>query len=244
MVNNIKVYTHTRLDTNAIFYIGIGSEKRPYSKKDRNNWWKNITNKTTYKIDIIHENLSWIEACKIEKELINFYGRKDLGLGELVNMTDGGDGAKGIKSSLETRKKISNALFGNTYASGNKGKQKSESHKKNMSISALGKKKGPMSQEHKNKLSKSNTGRLTSIETRKKLSDSNKGKTRSLIIKEKLSKIRIQKNDYIIKCVDTNEKFNSFKEASNHFNVSYQAIRQSIINKHLCKGLLFEKEYK
>lgn len=36
---------------------------------------------------------------------------------------------KGLKSTLEHRAKISAALMGNTYASGNKGKPKSEAHK-------------------------------------------------------------------------------------------------------------------
>jgi hypothetical protein len=30
MENNIVVYRHVRLDTNEVFYIGIGNETRPY----------------------------------------------------------------------------------------------------------------------------------------------------------------------------------------------------------------------
>jgi hypothetical protein len=36
-----------------------------------------------------------LSANHKEKEFIQLYGRKDLGLGELVNMTDGGDGTIG-----------------------------------------------------------------------------------------------------------------------------------------------------
>lgn len=86
------VYRHIRLDKNEVFYIGIGREKRPYSKKDRNKYWHNIVNKSEYKIDILFDDLTWHEACEKEKEFIKLYGRKDLGTGTLVNMSEGGGG--------------------------------------------------------------------------------------------------------------------------------------------------------
>ena len=52
------VYSHTRLDNNEIFYIGIGVHrkddkyKRAY-KKDRSLFWKNIVNKTNYSVNIL-----------------------------------------------------------------------------------------------------------------------------------------------------------------------------------------------
>lgn len=45
------VYKHIRLDTNEIFYIGIGSDKkhlRAYSQRGRNKMWKEIVKKTQY----------------------------------------------------------------------------------------------------------------------------------------------------------------------------------------------------
>lgn len=90
------VYKHTRLDKNEPFYIGIGkTEKRAYSKIGRNNRWNKIIKKTNYIIEIIHFDLTWEEACEKEKELIKLYGRKDLGTGTLINMTDGGEGVVG-----------------------------------------------------------------------------------------------------------------------------------------------------
>lgn len=87
------VYRHRRLDTNEIFYVGIGkTEKRAYVKHQRNIIWHRITNKTDYKVEIMCQDLLWEEACDIEKYLIKYYGRRDLGLGTLVNLTDGGDG--------------------------------------------------------------------------------------------------------------------------------------------------------
>lgn len=111
------VYRHRRLDSNIIFYIGIGKEeKRAYNKNNhRSIFWKNITNKTDYSVEVIAKDISWENACELEVLLIKEYGRKDLGLGELVNLTDGGDGSRGFKRRIplnyteEYRKKLSDA---------------------------------------------------------------------------------------------------------------------------------------
>jgi hypothetical protein len=110
----IKVYQHRRKDTNQVFYIGIAKlEKRPYSKNGRNSFWKKIVNKVGFEVDILYDNLNWKKACQKEKELIKKYGRRDLGLGSLVNMTDGGDGNNNIIFSESTRKKMSLAKIKN-----------------------------------------------------------------------------------------------------------------------------------
>jgi hypothetical protein len=102
---NVIVYRHVRLDTNEVFYIGIGNEKRPYNKHRRNKLWKNIVNKTEYRVDILFDDLTLEQAYEKEKEFIQLYGRKDLGLGTLANLTDGGDGVHNL--SDETKKKLS-----------------------------------------------------------------------------------------------------------------------------------------
>lgn len=101
------VYRHIREDTNEVFYIGIGkTEKRAHEKHHhRSDFWKNIA-KNGFKADIIFDDLTWEEACEKEKEFILLYGRKDKGLGSLVNMTDGGDGGYGIIVKEETKEKI------------------------------------------------------------------------------------------------------------------------------------------
>lgn len=92
------VYQHRRKDTDEVFYVGIGdSKKRAYTKRSRNRYWKNIVNSAGYEIDVLFEGISWEQACEVERGMIESYGRKDLGLGQLVNMTDGGEGAKGLK---------------------------------------------------------------------------------------------------------------------------------------------------
>ena len=127
------VYTHTRLDTNEIFYVGIGTQDnyiRASRTANRSVFWKNITKKTGWKIDIVFDNLTWEEACEKEKQLISFYGRKDIGTGILVNHTNGGDGSNGRIFSKETRKKMSNTR---------KGVKVTEEQKNKTRLSMLGK---------------------------------------------------------------------------------------------------------
>lgn len=95
-------YRHIRLDNNEPFYIGIGSKNKKYStfkseykrafqKTGRNSFWKNITNKIDYKIEIIFESKSKEEIKNKEIEFISLYKRKDEN-GKLCNFTNGGDG--------------------------------------------------------------------------------------------------------------------------------------------------------
>lgn len=107
------VYQHIRLDTNEIFYIGIGEDKkRLYSHKNRNIHWKRIVKNHGFLANVIIENCTWEEACNTEKELIKIIGRKDLKLGPLVNMTDGGEGSCGLILSKETKNKIAISMLG------------------------------------------------------------------------------------------------------------------------------------
>lgn len=103
------VYKHIRLDTNQIFYIGVGkTDKRPYSKVYRNKHWHNVVIKAGYFVEIILNDLTWDEALQKERELIKEYGRLDNKTGILVNMTDGGDGVNGYKHTEEW--KLANSI--------------------------------------------------------------------------------------------------------------------------------------
>lgn len=127
------VYTHTRLDTNEVFYVGIGTQDnyiRASRTVNRSVFWKNITKKTGWEVNIVFDNLTWDEACDKEKELISFYGRKDIGTGILVNHTNGGDGSNGRIFSKETRKKMSKTR---------KGVKVTEEQKNKTRLSMLGK---------------------------------------------------------------------------------------------------------
>lgn len=112
MKNNICVYRHRRLDTNQIFYIGIGLKYRPNDIKYRNRYWNHIVSKTKYQVEVLYDNLSWEEACELEIFLIEIYGRKDLKQGNLCNLTNGGDGSYGRVLSKETKFKMSKGRLG------------------------------------------------------------------------------------------------------------------------------------
>jgi hypothetical protein len=104
------VYQHRRKDTNSIFYIGIGkNESRAFSKNSRSLYWKNIALRVGFEVDILFKGISWSDACNVEIGMIDSYGRKDLGFGELVNMTSGGDGVVGNVISDTTRNKMINS---------------------------------------------------------------------------------------------------------------------------------------
>lgn len=141
------LYFHINPLKNEIFYVGIGGKYRPRNKQ-RSNYWKNTAFKYGYIIDIIETNLTWEEACEREKFYIKFIGRKDLGLGPLINHTDGGDvGSLGFKKTAEMINKV---VMKNT-----------------------GKKR---TQEQKDRMSKAQKGRTFTDETRKKMSITKKGK--------------------------------------------------------------------
>jgi len=96
----------------------------------------------------INNNISNFEACCNEKYLIKAIGRRDLGLGSLVNLTDGGeDGTVGYKHTKESKAKMSAGSKSKVYtkeyreklSKARRGKKFSDEHKRNLSISMKGK---------------------------------------------------------------------------------------------------------
>lgn len=116
-----NVYTHTRLDKNEVFYVGIGSNDKSLERAHRKHgteYWERIVTKTLYRVDILFIGISWDEAVEIEKYLIKFYGRRDLRTGTLVNMTDGGEGTCGRIRPLHEIEKFSgenNGSYGKSW---------------------------------------------------------------------------------------------------------------------------------
>jgi len=186
------VYQWVREDRTP-YYIGIGNPRRPYKGRRRCG-----RPPSRDRIIILHENLEWEEACRIEKELIAFYGRKDLGTGILRNLTDGGEGLP--NPSKETREKISEAVSGENHPNFGKSTSKETREKISKSMSGenhpnFGK---SLSKETREKLSKSLSGenhpmfgKSPSKETREKLSGENNpnfGKSLSKETRDKISK--------------------------------------------------------
>lgn len=194
------VYIHIRLDNNEVFYVGRGLDvKRITSKSSRNKHWHNVVNKNGYRWEIVWESDSsmkkenaWKLSGKKEIELIKKYGRKDLGEGNLVNMTDGGEGIIGKIYTKEYRKKLSESHIG--IHDGNKhplyGKKRSEETRRKISERQIGRK---LSTEHRMNIGIGNKGRVVSDETRKKIGIGHKGKLISDEVKQKMRNAKLGK---------------------------------------------------
>ncbi len=189
------VYTHTRLDTDEIFYVGIGKEvSRANSKKSRTKHWHNIANSVGYRVNIVVQDVTWEVAASIEKELIAEYGRKDKGVGQLVNMTDGGDGTVGRLYLEETRQKQHDAMVGRTMST--------EAIEKR-SAARLGKSR---KQETKAKLRLANLGKKHSEKTKEKMSKAKQGRKHSEEAKSKMRKPRPKSAEHRLKLSEAAKK--------------------------------------
>lgn len=94
--NNLKymniyyVYKHIIKKTGEVFYVGRGKNNRAWDKNGRNSYWKKITNKYTYIIEIVKEKLYIQESKDLEIALICEFKPK-------ANFTKGGDGTLGYR---------------------------------------------------------------------------------------------------------------------------------------------------
>jgi hypothetical protein len=178
------VYEHWRLDKDECFYVGKGKGSRAYAKSGRNSHWNNIVGKlerigSAYEVRIVSSGLTEEEAFQLEKERIAFW--RDIV--DLANKTDGGDGVSGLVMTAEVRQKMSEKAKGRKGNPTMLGKKHSDATKLKMKLAKVGKKpnnfgkkyqSGPLSDEHKAKLSAAKIGTVPKHETRAKLSEAAK----------------------------------------------------------------------
>jgi hypothetical protein len=252
----IQVYRHRSKLDDSVFYVGICKNKRrPFVKTGRNSLWQNVSKKHGYYVEIIANCEKWEDACELESLLISEYGRRDLNHGNLVNMTDGGDGTVNTKYSEKRKESISKKMKGHLVTTETRFKI-SEALKGKPS-GMLGKK---MSDEHKSKIGAANSialkgkttwmkGKNHTPESKKAISEKgkgrqapNKGVPMPDETKYKLKKALQNRDDlngikvvYLI----TGQKYNSLKFACKELNLNYSTERNRL--KRRSKKSLFKE---
>lgn len=141
-------YVYTDPERNVPIYVGKGKENRAFKHLKRNsvnprfrNRLKVLKRNGLEPIIEIFDAANEEAAHKEEIRLIALFGRKDLSLGSLYNLTDGGEGIS--NPSEETRKKMSVGIRASYTpelrafrSSSQKGKSKSDNAKSAMKLSA------------------------------------------------------------------------------------------------------------
>jgi group I intron endonuclease len=196
------VYQHHKADTGDIFYVGKGKGLRCMKIRGRNQYWKNVVNKHGFTHSIIADNLDEELAFLLEAEVIDKY--RKLGY-QLVNATDGGEGASGYKHSEDHKKQ----MLGNTYwklvkNNGFKGKTHSDEQKAKWKESRKG-------------VTSPRKGVMLSDETRQKISMARKGKPcvkKRALTSEQVLEVRVMLQTQTIAAT------------SRHFNVGESTIRR------------------
>ena len=159
------IYQHRSADTNEIFYVGKGKDKRFCDKNKRGRYWKHYVAKHGFVPEIIKDGLDEELAFLAEMECIDAYKRRGI---KLINLTDGGEGCSGYSMKHSEEQKAKWSIERKGTPSPRKGVKLLDSTKEKISLARVGK---LLSESHKDAISNGlrgnrNTAKLSDDDVR------------------------------------------------------------------------------
>ena len=159
------IYQHRSADTNEIFYVGKGKDKRFCDKNKRGRYWKHYVAKHGFVPEIIKDGLDEELAFLAEIECIDAYKRRGI---KLINLTDGGEGCSGYSMRHTEEQKAKWSIDRKGTPSPRKGVKLLDSTKEKISLARVGK---LLSESHKEAISNGlrgnrNTAKLSDDDVR------------------------------------------------------------------------------
>jgi hypothetical protein len=204
------VYEHWRPDKGVCFYVGKGSGTRAYNMSSREPHHKAIRKKLmamglSVEIRIFASNLTEVEAFEVERERIAHFRSKG---SCLSNITDGGGGTSGHRHTDETKEKM-------RISQGKRGPR------------------AALSQEAKDKISKSNRG------NKKRLGKTHTDEVKSALRSKAIENQEIFKKYQLMGPAALSKKVTCLDDGSIHDSASAAARRYSVSRSaliELCLG--------